>query len=164
MKKFITTLLIFCVSLSYAQYSHYFTGYKRYEEPHEIQFVFIPLSISNNQEVNMFELGWRRGANSLSIRYGVDNSRTHYYDINTQAYFWITKHIDLTCGAGFGTRTNLDFETERNTDKYYIPYNAGIIIKPSKNFQIITKIEKLDFEHDYYWQTGVLIKFPISKN
>ena len=163
MKKFITTLLIFCVSLIYAQYSHYFTGYKRYEEPHEIQAIFIPLSISNNQEVNMFELGWRRGANSISLRYGVDNSRTHYYDINTQAYFWITKHIDLTCGAGFGTRTNLDFEPKFKTDKYYIPYNLGVIIKPSKNFQIISKVEKLDFEHDLYFQTGVLIKFAVSK-
>lgn len=164
MKKLLTILAIATSGIFTAQYSHYFKGYVRAEEPHEIQAIFIPLSISNNQEVNMFELGWRRGANSLSVRYGIDNSRTNYFDINTQAYFWITKHIDLTCGAGFGTRTNLDFEPKYKTDKYYIPYNFGVILKPSKNFQIISKVEKLDFEHDLYWQTGILIKIPVSKN
>ena len=48
MKKFITTLFLFCVSLSYAQYTHTFEGYT-IADADEIQFSFIPLSISNDQ-------------------------------------------------------------------------------------------------------------------
>ena len=92
MKKFITTLLLFCVSLSYAQYTHIFEGYTR-DDADEIQFSFIPLSVSNDQEVNQFELGWRRGAHAALFRYGIDNDRTNYYDISSNVYFWITKHF-----------------------------------------------------------------------
>ena len=163
MKKFITTLLLFCVSLSYAQYTHTFEGYTR-NDANEIQFSFIPLSVSNDQEVNQFELGWRKGAHSAQFRYGIDNHRTNYYDITSNVYFWITRHLDLTLGAGFGTRTNVKFEIKDSTDKFYIPYNFGIVLKPSNTFQIVSRIEKIDFEHDWYWQSGILIKLPINRN
>ena len=162
MKKIITLIAFLAILIINAQYTHSFKGYNR-ESPDEIQFTFIPLSISNDQEVNQFELGWRRGAHSAQFRYGIDNNRTNYYDITSNVYFWITKHIDLTLGAGFGTRTNIDFEVKDSTDKFYIPYNFGIILKPSNNFQIITRLEKIDFEHDWYFQTGILVKLPINK-
>lgn len=162
MKKFLAITTLFTLSLINAQYTHTFKGYSR-DNPDEVQFSFIPLSVSNDLEVNQFELGWRRGAHGASFRYGIDNNRTSYYDITSNVYFWITKHIDLTIGAGFGTRTNVKFEIKDSTDKFYIPYNFGIILKPSNLFQIITKLEKLDNEHDWYWQTGVLVKIPLNK-
>lgn len=162
MKKIITILALFYISLSNAQYTHTFEGYTR-DDADEIQFTFIPLSISNDQEVNQFELGWRRGAHSAQFRYGIDNDRTNYYDITSNVYFWITRHLDLTLGAGFGTRTNVKFEIKDSTDKFYIPYNFGIILKPSNTFQIISRIEKIDFEHDWYFQTGIILKFTLNK-
>ena len=162
MKKIITILALFYISLSNAQYTHTFEGYTR-DDVDEIQFTFIPLSISNDQEVNQFELGWRRGAHSAQFRYGIDNDRTNYYDITSNVYFWITRHLDLTLGAGFGTRTNVKFEIKDSTDKFYIPYNFGIILKPSNTFQIISRIEKIDFEHDWYFQTGIILKFTLNK-
>ena len=162
MKKIIITILLFCISIINAQYTHYFKGYSR-DDYDEIQFSFIPISVSNDQEVNQFELGWRRGAHAAQFRYGIDNDRTNYYDITSNVYFWITKHIDLTLGAGFGTRTNVKFEIKDSTDKFYIPYNFGIVLKPSNTFQIISRIEKIDFEHDWYFQTGILIKFKIKR-
>ena len=162
MKKIITILALFYISLSNAQYTHTFEGYTR-DDADEIQFTFIPLSISNDQEVNQFELCWRRGAHSAQFRYGIDNDRTNYYDITSNVYFWITRHLDLTLGAGFGTRTNVKFEIKDSTDKFYIPYNFGIILKPSNTFQIISRIEKIDFEHDWYFQTGIILKFTLNK-
>jgi len=163
MKKIIITILLLCISIINAQYTHSFKGYSR-DDNDEIQFSFIPLSVSNDLEVNQFELGWRRGAHAALFRYGIDNDRTNYYDITSNVYFWITRHLDLTFGAGFGTRTNVKFEVKNSTDKFYIPYNFGIILKPSNTFQIISRIEKIDFEHDWYWQTGILIKLPININ
>jgi len=163
MKKLFTLILILCISFINAQYTHYFKGYSR-DNNDEIQFSFIPLSVSNDLELNQFEAGWRKGANNISFRYGLDNYRTNYFDINSNVYFWITKHIDVTAGAGFGVRTNiLNGLIKHNSERYYIPYNIGIVIKPSNSFQIISKMEKFDLEHNWYWQTGILIKFKIKK-
>ena len=142
--------------------THTFEGYTR-DDVDEIQFSFIPLSISNDQEVNQFELGWRRGAHAALFRYGIDNNRTNYYDISSNVYFFLNRYLDITIGAGFGTRTNVKFEVKDSTDKFYIPYNFGIVLKPSQNFQIISRMEKIDNEHDWYFQTGIIVKFTINK-
>lgn len=155
-------ITLFVYSTLSAQYTRYFKGYKKENSSHEIQLGIIPLSVSSDLELNQTEIGWRKGTFGISFRYGIDNSRTEYFDVNFQGYFWITKHIDITTGFGFGNRTNLDFILEKNSDRYYIPYNIGIVIKPVNFFQIITKYEKFDHEHNGYWQSGVLLKFPLS--
>jgi hypothetical protein len=157
MKKLLAISALLLATSITAQYTRYFKGYTRDAKP-ELQLTFIPLSVSNDEEVNQFELAFRKGAHALSFRYGIDNSRTNYFDVNAQAYFWLTKYFDATAGFGFGTRTNLNFDTKSEYDRYYIPYNIGIIFKPSDVFQVITRIDKLDYEHDFYWQTGIIIK------
>ena len=161
MKNTLTFIAFIIAIVISGQYTHSFNGYSK-EDVDEVQFSFIPLSISNDQEVNQFELGWRRGAHSASFRYGIDNNRTNYFDVSSNIYFWITKHIDFTLGAGFGTRNNVKFEVKDSTDKFYIPYNFGVILKPSNAFQIISRIEKIDNEHDWYFQTGIIVKLPLN--
>ena len=107
MKNTLTFIAFIIAIVISGQYTHSFNGYSK-EDVDEVQFSFIPLSISNDQEVNQFELGWRRGAHGASFRYGIDNNRTNYFDVSSNVYFWITKHIDFTLGAGFGTRTNVN--------------------------------------------------------
>ena len=161
MKKLITTLALFCISIINAQYTHSFNGYTR-DNADEIQFSFIPISISKNLEVSQLELGWRKGAHSISFRYGLDSNETNYYDINSNVYFFINKYFDVTFGAGFGTRTNINFTIKNESDKYYIPYNFGIVLKPSEKIQVITRLEKLGSENGLFWQTGLIFKLPIS--
>ena len=160
MKNTLTFIAFIIAIVISGQYTHSFNGYSK-EDVDEVQFSFIPLSISNDQEVNQFELGWRRGAHGASFRYGIDNNRTNYFDVSSNVYFWITKHIDFTLGAGFGTRTNVNFDIKDSTDKFYIPYNFGVILKPSNTFQFISRIEKIDNEHGYYFQTGIIVKLPL---
>ena len=133
MKNTLTFIAFIIAIVISGQYTHSFNGYSK-EDVVEVQFSFIPLSISNDQEVNQFELGWRRGAHGASFRYGIDNNRTNYFDVSSNVYFWITKHIDFTLGAGFGTRTNVNFDIKDSTDKFYIPYNFGVIHPVGRSF------------------------------
>ena len=162
MKKLFTSIAIIIAAITSAQTSWSERDYSTEVSPDELQVTIVPISLSSNQELNQVDVSWRRGFWSFGGRYGVDNDRTHYYDINAKFYFYITPHLDLTMGAGYGRRIP-KITVSKDYEKNMIPISFGIIGKPIRQVQFSFTVEKMVPDNVWYYQGGIMFLFNLNK-